>query len=447
VQETTLGPRDTGYDSARTVWNARFDRRPARVARATGAADVAAAIQYARDRDLAISVKSGGHDYAGNSACDGGLLIDLGGLDAVSVDPETRRATVGSGMLWGGLDAATQAVGLATPGGTVSSVGVAGFTLGGGQGWLTRKHGLACDNLVGAQVVTADGEVVRASANQNADLFWCLRGGGGNFGVVTSFEFSLHSLDHDVSAGQIVYPIERAGEALRFYRDFFEDAADETMCFPFFYRVPPLDVFPEKTHGDVVIAFVVAYMGPPSEGEAVLRAFADLGEPILDLVAPQPYTTLQQSFDAGMGHGNRWYSRAHDFDVLSDAAIDTLVDRLDPFPGDFTSVYLGPGGGAVARVAPDATAYRGRGATHGLHIFPGWSDAGQDSEVIEWARGVSEAISPFTSGGVYVNMLAEDEPHRIAAAYGPNLDRLQKLKAKWDPENVFRGNHNIAPAT
>jgi FAD/FMN-containing dehydrogenase len=442
-----MGPDDAGYDSARTVWNARFDRRPARVVRAAGPADVADAIRYGRDQDLSIAVKSGGHDYAGNSSCEDGLLIDLGRLDSVSIDPGTRRAIVGPGVSWAGFDAATQTHGLATPGGTVSSVGVAGFTLGGGQGWLTRKHGLACDNLVGAQVVTADGEVVRASPSQNADLFWCLRGGGGNFGVVTSFEFSLHTLDHDVAAGQIVYPIERAGEALRFYRDFFEHAADETMCFPFFYRVPPLDVFPEDSHGDVVIAFVVAHMGPPSEGEAVLRAFADLGDPILDFVSPQPYAMLQQSFDAGMGHGNRWYSRAHDFDVLTDEAIDTLIGHLDPFPGEFTAVYLGPGGGAVARVAPDATAYPGRAAAHALHVFPGWSDAGRDSEVIEWTRGVSEAISPFTNGGVYVNMLAEDEPHRIAAAYGPNLDRLRKLKAKWDPDNVFRGNHNIAPAT
>lgn len=440
-----LGPGDPGYDEARSGWNGRFDLRPTGVVRASGPPDVVAALRTAKDRALYVGVKSGGHDYAGNSAIEGGLLIDLDPMDSVSVDPDARHAIVGPGARWADVDAATQAHGLATPGGTVSTVGVAGFTLGGGEGWLGRKHGLSCDNLMAAEVVTAAGEIVRADETENPDLLWALRGGSGNFGIVTSLELALHPLDHEILAGQVIYPFDRAGELLRFYRDHFRHAPDETACFPFVYRVPPIAAFPEEWHGDLVLAFVLAYMGPVEEGERHLAPFRGRDGMLVDGLAPQPYVDLQRSFDETMGQGNRWYSRAHCFDSLSDDAIDAFLGHLEPLPGDFTTAYLVAGGGAIGRVPADATAYPHRRAAHEIHIFPGWVDPARDAEIMAWARGVSDGVAPYSSGGVYVNLLAEDEEDRIPAAYGSNYERLSRLKAKWDPENVFRRNHNIAP--
>ncbi|MDX1577316.1 MAG: FAD-binding oxidoreductase [Gemmatimonadota bacterium] len=440
-----LCPGDAGYDEASAVWNARFESRPEEIVRAEAAEDVSRALRRAVERDLDVTVKGGGHDYAGNSACRGGLLIDLSPLDAVVVDAERRRVTVGAGARWGDVDAATQAHGLATPGGTVSTVGVAGFTLGGGQGWLARKHGLACDNLLAAEMVTASGETVRASETENPDLFWALRGGGGNFGVVTSFELALHELEHDVLAGQVVYPFDRAGELLRFYRDVFEDAPDEMACFPFIYRVPPLDVFPASVHGDIVLAFVVAWMGPAAEGESRLAPFRERGDPILDGVFPQSYLDLQRSFDEQMAPGSRWYTRAHELSRLTDDAIDAILEAVPPLPGDFTSVYLGPMDGAVGRVGPEETAYPHRDSAHGIHIFPGWIDPDRDDEIMDWARRVSNHVAPHADEGVYVNLLGEDEGPRVRAAYGPNYERLGRIKAAWDPDNLFRANHNVPP--
>lgn len=439
-------PDDPAYDEARAVWNGRFDSRPDVIARVSSAQDVAEAFGRARDEGLAVTVKGGGHDYAGHSAADGGLLIDLGPLDAVEVDADARRAKVGAGARWAAVDRATQAHGLATTGGTVSSVGVSGFTLGGGDGWLTRKHGLACDNLMAAEVVTAGGDIVHASETENPELLWGLRGAGANLGVVTSLELALHPLDHEILAGQVIYPLDRAPELLRFYRDFFERAPDTVGCYPFFYRVPPLDLFPEAWHGRIVLAFVVACIAPVEEGERTLAPFRERGDPILDGVFPQSYSDLQTAFDAGMSDaGNRWYTRAHGLGDLPDACIDALVGAIDPLPGEFTTVYLGPGGGAAGRRAPDATAYPHRTAGHGLHIFPGWSDPVRDAEVMAWARGVSDVVAPFAEPGVYVNMLAEDEEARVRPSYGSNGDRLRALKARWDPENVLRSNKNIPP--
>ncbi len=439
-------PEDTAYDEARAVWNGRFDSRPSVIAHVTSAREAAEALAVAKRANLSVTVRGGGHDYTGRSACEGGLLIDLGSLDSVSVDPEARRATVGAGARWADVDRATQAHGLATPGGTVSSVGVAGFTLGGGQGWLTRTHGLACDNLVAAEVVTASGEILRASETEHPDLLWGLRGGGGSLGIVTSLEYALHPLDHEVLAGQVIYPLERADELLGFYRDFFEDAPDTVMCFPFFYRVPPLDLFPAASHGQIVLAFVVACFAPVDEGERALAPFRGLGDPVLDGVFPQSYVALQQAFDAGMSEsGNRWYSRAHKLRDLGDDCIDTIVESIDPLRGDFTSVYLTPGGGVAGRRPVDETAYPHRGAAHQLHIFPGWTDPEADEGVMAWTREFSERVEPFSHAGVYVNMLAEDEEHRVAASYGPNYDRLAQLMAEWDPDGVFRSTHNIPP--
>lgn len=427
------------------MWNGRFDRHPVLVARCASEDDVVAALAFARSEGLGVSVKGGGHSYAGNAVLDDSLLIDLSPMDSVEVDADARRATVGPGARWGEVDAATQRHGLAAVGGTVSTVGVAGFTLGGGSGWLARKHGLALDNLLAAEVVTASGETVRADENENPDLFWAIRGGSGNYGVVTSFELALHSVGPEVLAGQVFYPFERAPQLLRFYRDYYLDAPDEVMCYPFFIRIPPIELFPELFHGQVALDFVIAYAGPVEEAEEHVAPFRELGDPFLDLVMPQPYLTLQQAFDAGMVAGNRWYSRAQQLDELTDDAIDALVAALDPFPGEFTAVYLGPHDGAISDVPADATAYAHRSSAHELHVFPGWSDPGQDEANIAWADRVHDAMAPYGNDRVYVNLLGDREPDRVPKAWADNYTRLRALKKKWDPDNVFHGNHNIPP--
>ncbi len=445
VDGVVLQPGDAGFDAARAVWNGRFNRKPDLIVRCAGTDDVVASVNFAREERHSLSVKGGGHDYAGNTVGEGGILIDLSPMRGITVDPEGRRAVVEAGATWADVDATTQAHGLVTPGGTVSSVGVAGFTLGGGGGWLTRKFGMAVDNLLAAEVVTADGEVIRASEEKNPDLFWALRGGGGNFGVVTRFEYRLHEFGPRIQAGQVIYPLERAGELLRWYRDYMKEAPDEIGVYPFFIRIPPLPAFPSEIHGKVVVDFVVAYAGPVADGETHLRRFQEHDGAIMDTVAPIPYVSLQQAFDAGMGKGNRWYSRYLHLREVSDDFIDTLLENLDPFPGAFTAVYLGAQGGAAGRVSPDATAYPHRDIVDALHIFPGWSHPEDDDAIMTWARGLYGKLEPFGEGGVYVNMLGDDEEGRLRAAYGTNYSRLVQLKRKWDPDNLFRMNHNIPP--
>lgn len=438
---------DDGYDDARAVWNTRFDSRPSTIVRCSEPSDVVAAVNFARDRGVALTIKSGGHDYAGNSASHGGLLVDLSLLTSVRIDADSKQARVGAGVTWGAFDHRAQSVGLAAPGGTVSSVGVAGFTLGGGEGWLARKHGLALDSLVSADMVTADGEIVRASADENPDLFWAIRGGGGNFGVVTTFEFALHEVGPQIVAGQMIYAFEHAEELLRFYRDYFSDAPDEVTCYIFFLRIPPVPPFPEQYHGQLAVDFALFHTGPAEEGLSALAPFQGLGKPILDMVEPQPYLALQQAFDSGLGKGHRWYSRAHYLDELSDEAITTFIRMIEPMPGSFTTAYFSVGGGAVGRADPAATAFPHRNSKFGLHIFPGWDDPAEDAAIMAWTREVHVAMAPHANGGVYVNLLGDDERPRVPAAYGANYSRLAEAKARWDPENLFRVNHNIEPAS
>jgi hypothetical protein len=325
-------------------------------------------------------------------------------------------------------------------------VGVSGFVLGGGGGWLTRKFGLAVDNLMAAEVVTADGRIVRAAEDENPDLLWGLRGGGGNLGIVTEFELQLHPLGPEILAGQVIYTLDRAPEILRVYRDYMRGAPDEVACYPFFIRIPPMDIFPQAIHGSVVLDMVVAYAGPPEEGEPHLEPFRDHGGAVMDTVGPIPYVTLQQSFDAGMAAGNRWYSRYLQLSEVTDAFIDALLGGLDPFPGPLTAVYLGAQGGAPSRVPPGATAFPHRDLADALHIFPGWMDPSEDEVVMEWARTLFETLRPHADPGVYSNMLAEDEDGRVPEAWLGNRARLATLKRRWDPENLFRGNHNVRPA-
>ena len=440
-----LAPGDDGYDDARTIWNARLAGQPAAVARCTGPADVMAAVDVARAHDVPITVKSGGHDYAGQSARDGGLMLDLSQMNGIHVDPNAKTAQVQAGATWGAFDHEAQAFGLATPGPTVSTVGVAGSTLGGGTGYLARKHGLALDNLMAADVVTAEGELVHASERENADLFWGLRGGSGNLGLVTAFTFQLHEVGPTVLAGQIVYPMDAARDVLRRYRDVMADAPDALQVYAFFIQVPPTPAFPDAYHGKTALDLVVAYAGDPETGSDVLRPLRDVGDPVLDGVHPQAYTALQRTFDAGVPKGHRWYSKAHYLDRLSDAAIDTVVERVDPLPGPFSMVYFEPLGGAIADVDPAATAFPHRSAAYTFHILTGWDDPGQDDAIIDWTRAFHEAMTPHATGGVYLNLLGADETKRVPAAYGDNLERLATLKHQWDPENLFCNNHNVEP--
>lgn len=442
-----LAPGEPGYDEARRGWNALVDLRPGAIARCVGAADVLQAVGHAREHGVTPAVRSGGHDYAGRSSCDDGLLIDLSAMNGIRVDPEGRRAWVQPGATWGALDHETQAFGLAAPGPTVSTVGIGGAALGGGSGYLTRRHGLTLDNVLAADVVTADGRLLRASEEEHPDLFWALRGGGGNFGVVTSLELDLHRVGPELLAGQIVHRFEDAPEVLRFFRSFMAEAPDDLQCYPFFLKLPPLDVFPEELHGRVALDLVVACAGPLDEAEDALRPLRELGDPVFDGVAPQPFTVVQTTFDEGMPKGNRWYSRAHYLDALSDDAIEIVMEHVESMPGPFSVAYFGPLGGAAARVEPSATAFPHRDADLGIHILGGWTDPADDERCIDWVRSFHAAMVPHATGGVYVNLLAPDAgPDRVRAAYGPNHGRLRQIKAEYDPENLFRVNHNITPA-
>jgi FAD/FMN-containing dehydrogenase len=441
-----LNPGDEGYEAARTVYNGMIDRYPSYVVRATGAADVMAAVDFAREHDLLLSVKGGGHNFAGTAVCDDGLTIDCSGMDSVRVDPDARTARVGPGATWVDFDHEAGAFGLATTGGLVSTTGVAGLTLGGGQGYLAREHGLTVDNLRSVDLVTADGGFVRASEEENPDLFWALRGGGGNFGVVTSFEFDLHPIGPEVIAGPIFHPYEDTREALRFYREFTADAPDELACYALVVRVPPETPFPEAYRGESSIAFAVCYAGPTDEAAAALEPLRTFGDPLLDAVGPMPYATLQRSFDDGSPEGYRWYTKAHYLAHLSDGAIDTIVEFTDPFPGSLTQVALEPMGGAIVRVDPTATAFPHRDAAYSFGIWPGWDDPEHDDDMIEWALEFHAAMAPYATDGVYANYLDRDEDERVGAAYGENYERLVEIKDEWDPENLFRMNQNVEPS-
>ena len=437
---------DPTYDDHRAVWNGRFDRRPSMIVRAANAGDVGVAIGFARNSGLEFAVKCGGHSNAGHSTSDGGLLLDLSLMKGVSIDPSARAARVEPGVRWGEFNPLAEAHGLAAVGGTVSTVGVAGFTLGGGSGYLTRKHGLAVDNLLSARLVTADGRQVVASETENPDLFWALRGGGGNFGVVTAFEFGLHEVGPQVFAGQIIHPFERAGDLIRLYRDFMSSAPDDCQCYAFFLRIPPIDVFPQEHHGRLVVDFVVFHLDPGPGGPATFQRLLDLEDPILSSVGPQSYSAVMAAFDAGLPPGQRYDSRAHFLDELTDEAVDTIIEHMPGMVGAFTVAYLDCWGGAVTRVDRAATAFPHRDAACAIHLMPGWTGPEQDDEVTTWTEAFHAAMAPFSSGAVYINLLGEGEEHRVRAGYGGNYERLADVKTKWDPGNFFSSTYNVSPA-
>ncbi len=443
-----LRPGDDGYDEARQIWNAMIDRHPAVIVRCAGAEDVQRAVEFARTNDLLLAVRGGGHNIAGNAVCDGGLMIDLSPMKSVRVDPENRTARVEPGVTLGEFDRAAQAFGLATPLGINSTTGVAGLTLGGGFGWLSRKYGLTVDNLISAEVVTAKGDLVKASEAENPDLFWAIRGGGGNFGVVTAFEFRLHPVGPEVLAGLMVFPFDRAPELLRRYRDVAAAAPEELSCWVVLRKAPPLPFLPAEVHGKEVLVFPMVHVGSIEAGQRAIEPLRAFGDPIADAVGPHSFVEFQAAFDPLLTPGARNYWKSHDFSSLSDGAIDTMIGFAGRLPSPDCEIFIGHLGGAVTRVAPDATAYPHRDAEFVMNVHGRWQDATDDDRCIAWARDFFDTIAPHATGGVYVNFMPQDETgqDRIASAFGGNLERLTQLKGKYDPDNLFRMNQNIRPA-
>jgi FAD/FMN-containing dehydrogenase len=444
-----IAPGHPDYDDARAVWNATVDRRPRLIARCTGTADVAAAVRFARACDLEIAVRGGGHNVAGTAVCDDGIVIDLSPMRAVSVEPVERIAHVRGGALWGDVDHETQAYGLATTGGIVSHTGVGGVSLGGGIGWLMRKHGLTVDNLVEAEVVTAEGDIIRASAQDHPDLFWALRGGGGNFGVVCSFRFALHPVGPTVMAGLVFWAAEDTSDVLRFYREFLTDAPDELGTVVRLGTVPPLSGVSEELHFRPAIAVASCYAGPVEEGEVAVRALREFGTPLVDMVGPTLYVDHQSGIDATVPHGWRYYWKGTDLNVLSDEVIDIVAERAYRATSPRSYAAMFHLGGEVARAPRDATAHPGRDVHHRLSIDAAWLPEQDDSvgtAEMAWAREFLDALQPHRAG-VYVNFLdSDDDTSRVREAYGDDTyRRLAEVKAKYDPENVFHSNKNIQP--
>jgi len=441
-----LLPSDGAYDSARQIWNAMIDKRPAVIARCATTSDVVRGVNFARDNRLLLAVRGGGHNIAGNAVCDDGLVIDLSQMKAAIVDPGARRVTIEGGATLGDLDAATQAYGLATPVGINSTTGIGGLTLGGGFGWLSRKYGLTVDNLESAEVVTAAGEVVRASATEHPDLFWALRGGGGNFGVVTRFEFRLHPVGPDVLSGLIVYPISEAKSVLQQYREFIARAPEELNVWTVLRKAPPLPFLPEKFHGQEMIALALIYAGDPKQGELLVEPLRKFGTPWGEHVGVQPYVAWQQTFDPLLTAGVRNYWKSHNFTTLKDGLFDVVAEYVGKLPSPECEIFFGAIGGATTRPALGSAAYAQRDAEFVMNFHGRWEDAADDERCTRWARDFFNATAPFASGGVYVNFMSADEADRVRSAYGPNYDRLVQVKGKYDPNNLFRMNQNIAPA-
>jgi FAD/FMN-containing dehydrogenase len=440
-----IGPGDHAYDTHRRIWNGSIDRYPALVARCGGVADVRAAVAYARETGLPLAVRGGGHSYPGHSVCDGGIVIDLGPMKGIRVDPVSHTARVQAGVLWGELDRETQAFGLATTGGIVTHTGVAGLTLGGGIGWLHRKLGLTVDQLLSADLVTAGGDLVTASAMQNSDLFWGLRGGGGNFGIVTEFEFRLHPVGPIVFAGPIYWPVEDAPAVLRFYREWVSQVPDELMTMVVLRKAPAVSFIPPELHGRPVVTVLCCYAGAPDDGERIVRPLRAFRSPLLDRCQPKSYVTHQATFDPAFPHGWWYYFRACDVAELSDEVIDVVVEHGTRIVSLITSIALFQMGGAVARVGESETAFDGRAAGFTLNINGNSQTAAGFEAEREWARACWSALEPHHAG-VYVNFLMEEGEERIRQAYGPEkYERLKSLKRTYDPANLFRQNQNIPP--
>ena len=446
IRGQVLQPGKPGFDEARGIWNGMIDRHPAVIVRCAGVADIRRAVAFARDNDLLLAVRGGGHNIAGTAICDDGIVIDLSPMKSVRIDPAARRAYVEPGNTLADFDHEAQDFGLATPLGINSTTGVAGLTLGGGFGWLSRKYGMSVDNLISADVVTADGELMHASADEHEDLFWAIRGGGGNFGIVTMFEFELHPVGPEVFGGLVVLPLEQAKAALAKYRAASETMPEDLTVWSVARLAPPLPFLPPEVHSKPVVIFAICYTGEVENGPRVVDEVRHFGTPLGEHLGPMPYTAWQKAFDPLLTPGARNYWKSHNLAELPDGLLDHLIDAIGKLPSPECEIFFGQIGGQTMRVAADATAYSSRDAKFVMNVHGRWQDARDDERCIAWARAFFESAAPFALGSVYVNFLTQDETERVGAAYGPNWERLAAIKLRYDPHNLFRQNQNIKPS-
>ena len=445
IKGNVLVAEDSGYEEARQIWNAMIQRRPAVIAQCADANDVPAAIAFARRNKLEISIRGAGHNIAGNALCDDGLTIDFSNMKNVRVDAGKRRVYVEPGATLANLDEATQAHGLATPVGINSTTGIAGLTLGGGFGWLTRKHGMTIDNLLSVDVVTAEGKKIRASETENADLFWAIRGGGGNFGVVTQFEFQLFPVGPEIFAGLMVFPFNQAKQILNKYRQFVNSAPEELNIWVVLRKAPPLPFLPENVHGKEVVVLPIFYSGAAAEAEKLIAPVRAFGTSLGEHLGAQPYVAWQKAFDPLLTPGARNYWKSHNFTELADGALESIIEFAGKLPSPQCEIFVGMIAGAPNRIAPDAMAYGHRDARFVMNVHGRWDEAKDDQKCIGWAREFFKASAPFASAGAYVNFMTGEEGDRVAAAYGANYDRLVQIKKRYDPDNIFHLNQNIKP--
>ena len=439
---------DSGYDAARSIWNAMIDKYPALIARCTSSDDVNEAVNFARETGMLLSVRGSGHNVAGSAVCDGGLMIDLSLMKDIQVDPDRSTAKAQPGVVFGEMDKATQPYGLAAPGGIVSETGIAGLTLGGGFGWLSRKHGFSCDSLISAEIVTAGGELLTASESENSDLFWGIRGGGGNFGIVTSFEFQLHPVGPEVLAGMMLYRLEDASSVLRFFREYTASAPEELGSAAVFLVAPPAPFIPEELHGKPVLSIITSYIGGVEEAQRVMQPMRDFGSPIVDSIKIKLFSEHNSALDAGQPSGMHYYWKSEYVTEIADEVIDTLVEFAAKMTSPYSRLAVFHLGGAVKRHDEQAMAVSHRNVEYVIAINTGWADPQDNDKQIRWTRDLWTAIRPFSSGGVYVNFLsADDGEDRVRAAYGETkFERLVQLKSKYDPQNLFQVNKNVKPA-
>lgn len=441
-----IQPGDPTYEQARRVWNGMVDKRPALIVRCADQEDVALAVHFARERDLLLAIRGGGHSVAGFGTCDDGMVVDLSPLRGVELDVENRLARAQAGLTWADFDEATQPYGLATTGGLVSTTGIGGLTLGGGIGWLMRRVGLTVDNLASVDLVTASAERLVASPDENADLFWGVRGGGGNFGVVTSFEYRLHSVGPVVFGGALFHPLDRAGDLLRFYREWAPTLPDELTTMVVFLSAPPEPFVPPDLVGAPMVAVALCHAGAVEEGERLVAPLRAVAKPAIDLLAPLPYLNLQRMFDAGAPSGIHTYWKTEYLNELEDGAIDALREHAGRMLSPMSAVHIHHLEGAVARVADGDTAVTNRNARYALNVIGMWTEPAEADEHVGWTRGLWQAVQPFATGGAYPNFMAADDQERVRATYGaPAYARLRKLKRAYDPTNLFRLNQNIPP--
>ncbi len=445
IKGSVLVADDPGYEEARQIWNAMIDRRPAMIAQCADADDVPTAIAFARRNKLEISIRGAGHNIAGNALCNDGLTIDFSNMKNVRVDAGKRRAYVEPGATLADLDEATQAHGLATPVGINSTTGIAGLTLGGGFGWLTRKYGMTIDNLLSVDAITAEGKKIRASETENADLFWAIRGGGGNFGVVTQFEFQLFPVGREIFAGLMVFPFSQAKQILSKYRQFVNSAPEELNVWVVLRKAPPLPFLPEQVHGKEVVVLPIFYSGAVAEAEKLIAPLRAFGTAHGEHLGAQPYVAWQKAFDPLLTPGARNYWKSHNFTELADGALDSIIEFAGKLPSPQCEIFIGLIAGAPNRIAPEAMAYGHRDAKFVLNVHGRWDEAKDDQKCVGWAREFFKASAPYASAGAYVNFMTAEEGDRVAAAYGANYDRLVQIKKSYDPDNIFHLNQNVKP--